>query len=299
MTAQAILPDSLDHVGDVYRPPAEADSILIQGSIGCSHNKCTFCGAYLRKRFSLKDQAILERDLLFARHYCKRQDRVFVLDGNAFAMPTARWVWLLENIRDQLPWVRGAAAFATGMDIAAKSDADLARLRSLGLDLLYVGVESGHEQVLQQVQKGIDPEGLRIQCLRARKAGFRLCVSVVLGIADESLCMESARLTGKLITAINPEEIGITMLVPQPGTIFRKAARQASGSLPGRDRLLRELREFYLHTELDGGLFNAGHSSSYISFRARMPEEKARGLAIIDKAIAGELELKQDALRHI
>ena len=138
-----------------------------------------------------------------------------------------------------------------------------------------------------------------MQCLRARQAGFRLCISVVLGIADEDLYMDSARLTGQLISAINPEEVGITMLVPQPGTIFRKAVKDGTGPLPEKDRLLKELREFYTHTELDGGLFNASHSSSYISFRARMPEEKAEGLAVIDKAIAGKLEVKQGALRHI
>ena len=293
------IPDGLDHVGDVYRPPAEADSILIQGAVGCSHNKCTFCGAYVRKKFRLKDRETLERDLVFAERYCQRQDRVFVLDGNALAMPVDRWVWLLENIRQRLPWVTGAAAFATGMDIAAKSDAELSRLRSLGLDRLYVGVESGHAEVLSKVRKGIDPEGLRRQCLRARAAGFALCISVVLGIADDDVYMESAKRTGKLISAINPEEIGITMLVPQPGTIFRKDIKDGTSPPPSRDRLLRELREFYVHTDLDGGLFNGGHSSSYISFKARMPEEKAVGLACIDRALAGETALKADALRHI
>lgn len=298
MTAQAI-PDGFDHIGDIYRPPAEADSILIQGTIGCSHNKCTFCGAYLRKKFSVKDQAVLERDLLFAERYCKRQDRVFVLDGNAFTMPAERWAWLLENIRSRLPWVKGTAAFATGMDIAAKNDQDLARLRSLGLDLLYVGVESGHEEVLRTVQKGIKPEDLRLQCLRAQKAGFGLRVSVVLGIAGESLYMESARRTGALLTSINPQEVGITMLVPQPGTIFRKDIKEGMSPALSKERLLRELRELFAHTELDGGLFNASHSSSYISFLARLPEEKSKGLALIDKALAGELELKPDGSRHI
>lgn len=293
------MPDGLDHIGDVYRPPVEADSILIQGTVGCSHNKCTFCGAYLRKRFAFKDQETLERDLLFAEHYCKRQDRVFVLDGNALAMPTERWVWLLENIRSRLPWVDGVGTFATGMDIAAKSNEDLARLRSLGLDVLYVGVESGHDEVLRKVQKGIDAENLRVQCLRALDAGFRLRISVVLGIADDDLYMESARRTGELISAINPHEVGITMLVPQAGTIFRKDIKDGTTPPPAPERLLHELREFFANTDLDGGEFNASHSSSYLSFRARLPEEKADALAYIDKALAGKLPLKADGLRHI
>ena len=298
MTAQP-LPDAFDYVGDVYRPPVEADSIIIQGTIGCSHNKCTFCGAYLRKKFALKDLRILENDLRFAGQYCKRQDRVFVLDGNALAMPVQRWVWLLENIRDRLPWVEGTAAFATGMDIAAKSDEDLRRLRSLGLDKLYVGVESGHPKVLESVRKGIGPEGLLTHCRRAQDAGFSLSISVVLGVADESLWQESARLTGQLLTAIDPAEIGITMLVPQPGTIFRKEIKQGAAPAPGQGRLLRELRELYTHTDLNGGLFNASHSSSYVSFKARLPRDKDRGLEYLDQAIAGRVPLKADRLRRI
>lgn len=298
MTALPI-PDALDHVGDVYRPPAEADSILIQGTIGCSHNKCTFCGAYLRKKFTVKDREVLERDLLFAERYCTRQDRVFVLDGNALAMPLEQWEWLLRSIKNRLPWVRGTAAFATGMDIAEKNDEDLALLRSLGLDLLYVGVESGHEEVLRSVRKGISPEGLRIQCVRARKAGMRLCLSVVLGIAEDDVYMDSARLTGKLLSDIDPEEIGITMLVPQPGTIFRKDIKDGTSRPPACERLLKELRELYTHTSLNGGLFNASHSSSFVSFRTRLPEEKTKGMEIISRALAGQMELKPDGMRHI
>lgn len=293
------LPDGFDYQGDVYRPPAEADSIILQATLGCSHNRCTFCGAYRRKRFALKETSILERDLLFAERYCKRQERVFVLDGNALTMPMPRWIWLLESIRERLPWVKGSAAFGTGMDIAAKSDSDLEQLKALGLDRLYVGVESGHAAVLKQVEKGIDPEGLLLQCRRAREAGMELIVSVVLGVADDALSLESARATGRLLSAINPEEVGVTMLVPQPRTLFAKNIADGTLQAPGRKRLLAELRELFIHTELAGGLFNATHSSCYLSFKARLPEQRAEGLACIDGVLAGDIAPRQGQERRI
>lgn len=293
------LPDGFDYQGDVYRPPAEADSIILQATLGCSHNRCTFCGAYRRKRFALKDTSILEQDLRFAESYCKRQNRVFVIDGNALTMPMPRWVWLLENIRERLPWVSGTACFGTGMDIAAKTDSDLARLRSLGLDRLYVGVESGHAAVLRQVEKGIDPESLLVQCRRAREAGMVLIVSVVLGVAEDALSLESARATGELLSAINPDEVGVTMLVPQPRTLFAKNIADGTIQAPDRERLLAELRELFIHTELAGGLFNATHSSCYLSFKASLPEQRAEGLACIDGVLSGEIAPKAGPDRRI
>lgn len=298
MNAQA-LPDGFDYVGTVYRPPGEAHNILIQATVGCSHNLCTFCASHLEKRFKVKDKALLEADLRFAERYCRRQDRVFVLDADALCLPMESWVWLLENIRARLPWVRGVAAFATGQDIAGKSDADLARLFSLGLDLLYLGVESGHEEVLKAVKKGIDPQGLLQQGRRARAAGMALNISVLLGIADSGKSLDHARSTGAVLSGIAPEQVTVMTLIPQPGTVMHGQIERGELRPPDRYGLLRELREMLLHTDLGGGLFDYGHSSALLSFRVRLPEEKARGLECIDAALAGRLPLREEARRRL
>lgn len=298
MSAQAI-PDCFDYQGDVYRPPGEADSILLQATVGCSHRVCTFCSGHAGKRFSIKDQDVLDRDLRFAERYCMRQDRVFVIDGNALTMPMPRWEWLLENIRTRLPWVGGVGCFGTAMDIAAKSDEELQRLRGLGLDRLYMGVESGLAEVLQRVRKGIDPEGLLAQGLRAKAADMELQVSLIIGIVNAHESLDHARATGALLSAMDPDVVTVLTLVPQPGTVMREELDKGELVPPDRQGLLRELRELLVHTSLNGGLFDCGHSTGYLPFTARLPEQKQKGLDHIDAALAGRVPLKPDALRRI
>ena len=298
MNSQTI-PDGFDYYGAVYRPPNEADSIIIQATIGCSHNKCTFCGAYHRKKFALKDRDVVAGDLLFAREYCKRQDKVFIIDGNALTMPMERWEWLLAAIKNSLPWVKRVRCYGTAMDIAAKSDEDLKRLRDLGLTGLYVGVESGHAQVLSNVCKGVDPAEMLRQCRRVVHAGVYLSVSIVLGIAGEELSLANAQMTGELLSAIDPHEVGITMLLPQAGTFLRKAIKQGAIAAPDSQLLIAELRELLMHTHLNGGLFDASHSSSYVNCKLRLPGDRQAGLEHIDQVLSGQTAMKPDGLRRI
>lgn len=293
------IPDSFDYVGNVYRPPNEADSILIQATVGCSHGACTFCSGHAEKTFALKNSATLERDLAFAARYCKRQDRIFVMDGNALVMPFDRWVRLLEIVRSDLPWVRGVGCFAMGKDIAGKSDAELEHLRALGLDRLYVGIESGSAAALRRINKGIGPQELLDHCLRAKRFGMTLYITVLLGIVNEAESAEHAKATGALLTALNPDVVTAMTLIPQPGTAMYDDVREGRLRPPEPEGILQELRELYLHTDLRGGLFDYGHSSGYFSFTARLPEERDAGLLAIDSAMRGGCALKDEARRRL
>lgn len=294
-----VVPDGFDYVGDVYRPPGEAHSILIQATVGCSHGVCTFCSGHAAKRFRIKEEAVLEGDLAFAERYCTRQDRVFVIDGNALTMPTALWERLLENIRRRLPWVTGVGSFATAMDVAGKSDAELARLRELGLDRIYMGVESGLASVLQRVRKGIDPEGLLMQGKRVKQAGMELQVSLIVGMVNASESMDHARATGRLLSAMDPDVVTVLSLLPQPGTRMREELDRGELVPPDAPGILRELRELLAHTTLDGGLFDNSHSTNYLSFRCRLPGGRKDGLERIDAALAGAEPLADPAKRHM
>ncbi len=298
-TATSLAPDGFDYVGDVYRPPAEAHNILIQATVGCSHGVCTFCSGQAGKRFRIKDRAVLEQDLAFAQRYCTKQDRVFVIDGNALTMPTEQWVWLLENIRRRLPWVTGVGSFATAMDVAAKSDAELGLLRGLGLDRIYLGVESGLAGVLRRVKKGIDPEGLLRQGRRVKEAGMELQVSLIVGMVNEAESMEHAQATGALLTAMDPDVVTVLSLLPQPGTAMHKELERGELVPPDTPGILRELRELLAHTTLDGGIFDNSHSTNYLSFKCRLPDQKQAGLDCIDAALAGAATLRDEGRRHM
>ncbi len=292
-------PTGFDYVGNCIRPPSEANSILIQATLGCSHNKCGFCGTYRDKRFAIKDQAILERDIQFAAKHCSRQRRVFIMDGDALIMPMKRWEWLLGQIREKLPWVTRVGAYANSKAIAMKSDEDLARLKELGLGILYYGVESGHPEVLANIIKGATPEKLITQGLRVKRAGIKLSVTVLLGVGGTELSLEHAKATGELLSKMQPDYVGALTLMLIPGTPLGNAFQRGEFRLPDVDGMLRELREMVAHTDLDGGLFYSNHASNYLPVKASLPQDRDETLELIDRALAGRVGLKPEWMRAL
>lgn len=290
--------EGMDYQGACIRPPSEANSILMQATLGCSHNKCTFCETFKTKRFTIKDQAIWERDLDFASRRLKGIKRLFIMDGDAFIMPMKRWEWLLTNIAEKLPWVERISTYANAKGVALKSDADLARLRELGLSFIYYGVESGHPEVLARIKKGADPDKLAREAIRLRRAGQALSITIINGLAGPELSREHARATAELMNRIEPEYIGALTLQIIPGTpLFEEHKRGEFTPLAGPMEVLGEIREMVAHFDLKNSFFTANHISNYLPIRARLPEDKSAVLKLIDQALAGEIDVKPDWMR--
>lgn len=292
-------PQGFHYVGNCIRPPSEAYSILIQATLGCSHNKCAFCGTYNDKRFAIKDRSILEQDLRFAEKHCRHQNRVFIMDGDALIMPMRHWEWLLGEIKRCLPWVTRVGTYANSKGVALKSDEDLRRLRELGLGIVYYGVESGHPQVLKDIKKGATPEKLITQGRRLKEAGIKLSVTVLLGIGGVQRSLEHARATGRLLSEMDPDYVGALTLILLADTPLGRAAQRGEFVLPDKMGLLAELREMMAHTDLSGGLFYANHASNYVPVKARLPQDKERALALLDAALAGKVQLKPEWMRAL
>jgi len=291
--------DGLDHQGYCIRPPSEAYSILIQATLGCSHNKCTFCDAFKNKRFAIKNKSIWEKDLDFASRYCRRQNRVFIMDGDAFVMPMRHWEWLLTNIAERLPWVERIGAYANAKSVAMKSDEELQRLRELGLSILYYGVESGHPDVLEKVRKGGNPEKLHAQARRLKDAGFILSVTVILGLAGRQGSLAHAVATGDLLSRIDPDFVGALTLMLPPGAPITKEVRDGNLEMPNQAELLAELGVLFSHTNLTKGMFTANHASNYLPIRAHLPEDKEEVMDIIRKALDGKISLRPEWMRAL
>ncbi|MDR1397693.1 MAG: radical SAM protein [Desulfarculales bacterium] len=289
--------EKMDYQGYCIRPPSEAYSILLQATLGCSHNKCTFCDAFKDKRFAIKDQSIWEKDLQYAEKYCKHQDRLFVMDGDAFVMPLKRWEWLLSNISARLPWVERVSTYANAKGVALKSDDDLGRLRDLGLSMVYYGVESGHPDVLKRVRKGSDPEKLITQAKRLKKAGIALSITVIVGLAGREDSLEHAVATGKLLSEIDPEYVGALTLMLPPGSPIYDEARRGEYQLPDQVSLLAELGVMFANTNLSNGMFTANHASNYLPIRAYLPQDKDKTLALIKRALEGKVNLRPEWMR--
>ena len=186
----------MHYEGNIFRPPSEAHSILLQVTTGCSHNKCTFCGMYKNSPFSIKGDTIIYKDIDFAATHCKNQNRLFLCDGDALIIPQKRLVAILNQINKKIPWLERIGVYANTKSIKMKSLDDLRELRRLGLKIAYMGLESGDDLTLKNINKGADSSRMIEMGKKIRSAGIQLSITVLLGIAQKERSLEHARETG-------------------------------------------------------------------------------------------------------
>lgn len=289
--------EGLHYEGNCIRPPPEASSILLQVTLGCSHNQCTFCGTFKDKPFRIKTDDIILSDILFASKYMQAQDRVFLMDGDALILPQKRLIWILQRIDEHLPWVKRVGAYANTKSIGMKSSQELIQLRENKLGMLYLGVETGDDGIRKKINKGSSAR----QCLemgkKVKDAGMQLTVTLLLGIGGKKKSLQHARSTGKLISAMDPDFASALTLMLIPGTPLWEEYQRGDFLLPDRRELLIEMRELLTHTHLSHGLFSSNHASNYLPIRAWLPEGKPALLDSINAALNGEIGLKPEWMR--
>lgn len=289
----------MDYEGNIIRPPSEADSIILQATVGCSHNRCTFCGAYKGVRFRIKNEETINRDLEFAARYCQRQRRLFLADGDALIIPQPRLTRLFGKIRHTLPWVNRINLYANAKAISMKSVADLMELKELGLNRIYMGLESGHDPTLATINKGVDSGGMIEAARKVRQTGLFLSVTVLLGIAGKALSLDHGRATGRTLTAMAPQQIAVLTLMLLPNTPLYDRELAGDFRLPDRRELLLELKTMVEHIDLDRCQFQANHASNYLPINARFPRDKEAVLAAIDLALHGRTPLTPENRRRL
>jgi radical SAM superfamily enzyme YgiQ (UPF0313 family) len=289
----------MDYVGNIIRPPSEADSIILQVTVGCSHNRCTFCGTYRGELFRIKDDCVIDADLNFAARYCRRQSRVFLADGDVLSLPQNRLAALLSRIRRQLPWVNRISLYGNAKNGLRKSVADLEELKDLGLNRVYMGLESGHDPTLAAINKGVDSAAQIRFGQNIRAAGLFLSVTVLLGIAGRENSPAHARETGRAISAMQPNQVGVLTLMLLPNSPLYEQAARGEFKLPDRDGMLRELYQLVANIEVERLQLQTNHASNYLPLNCRLPKDKVQVLVAIDRARAGEIALKPEHLRAL
>ena len=295
----AIETEGMHYEGNCIRPPSEAFSILLQVTVGCSHNKCTFCGTYKDKRFNIKDDKIILSDILFASKYMKKQDRVFLMDGDSLIIPQKRLMWILDRIKEHLPWVKRVGAYANTKGIKMKSLEELIQLKENGLGILYLGVETGDDELLKEIRKGTSAQHLINMGRKVKEAGIKLSVTVLLGIAGRKRSLQHAKATGELLSAMDPNYVGALTVMLIPGTPLHDDFISGKFELPTEMELLLELRKMIEHTNLSRGLFFSNHASNYLPVKARLPKGKQQTLDLIDSALQGQIALKPEWMRAL
>lgn len=293
------LMDGMHYEGMIIRPPSEAESVLLQVTVGCSHNKCTFCGTYKGERFRIKDESIVDQDIRYAARNLSFLRRVFLTDGDALILPQPKLMRILTLIREEMPWIQRVGLYGNAKSILRKSVRDLEELRDLGLGIVYLGVESGDTQTLREMRKGVSPERMCEAGKRVREVGIKLSVTVLLGIAGRLRSLDHARATGELLSAIDPSYVGVLTLMTLPNTDLGRLVREGEFDLPSQPELLSELREMLFHTHMTRGLFFANHASNYLPLRVRMPAQKQTALDTIDEALQGNVRLKPEWMRAL
>ena len=289
----------MHYEGNIIRPPSEANSILLQVTVGCSRNKCTFCAAYQGERFKIKSDEIIMADIDFAATHCQRQRRVFLCDGDALIIPQKRLLRILTEIRRQLPWVTRVGAYANAKSLKMKTPEELKALRENGLGIAYMGLETGDDVTLKAINKGADSRLMIEMGQKAREAGIKLSITVLLGLAGRERSQIHARETGRVLSAIDPEYVGALSLMLVPGTPMHDDHQAGRFDLITPEEMLAELRTMIADTHQTQGMFHANHASNYLPIRARMPKDKERTLALIDSALAGNVALKPEWMRGL
>jgi radical SAM superfamily enzyme YgiQ (UPF0313 family) len=289
----------MDYQGIIIRPPSEANSIILQVTVGCSHNKCTFCGTYKGVRFKIKPESVVEKDIAFAARYCRRQRRVFLTDGDALILPQNRLLSLLKTIRRSLPWVTRVGIYGNAKSIRTKTLEDLTALRENGLGIVYMGLESGDDATLSKVQKGVKVQTVVEMGRKIIEAGMKLSVTVLLGLAGPERSAVHAEATGRALSEMDPDYVGALSLMLLPNTPLGRDFREGRFRLISPMEMLKELQSMIAHTDLSSGLFHANHASNYLPIRARLPRDKATAVNLIEEALKGGVPLKPEFLRAL
>lgn len=293
--------NQMNYVGDIIRPPSEASSIIIQVTVGCSHNKCTFCGAYKdkSKMFRIRSNEEITENLAFAAQYCTRQKRVFLADGDVLILSQKRLLTLFKQIKKSLPQVNRIALYGNAKAIRSKSVQDLKELKELGLHRIYMGLESGDNDVLAFVKKGETAESMIEAGQLVKEAGVFLSVTVLLGLGGRSGSIRHAQESARVLNRMQPKQIAALCLMPLTNTELGENYKKGTFQLPDTKEILIELRELIQHIDCDPVQFMANHASNYLPLSGRFGRDKPDMLESIKQALAGNKSLVQEQYRAL
>jgi radical SAM superfamily enzyme YgiQ (UPF0313 family) len=289
----------MHYEGNIIRPPSEANSIILQVTVGCSHNKCTFCGAYKGVLFRIKNDEVVDADIDFASIHCRQLNKVFLADGDALIIPHKRLADLFVRIKKNLPWVNRISLYGNAKSILLKSESELRELKQLGLHRVYMGLESGSDRVLKNIRKGADSAKMIQAGQRVRNAGLFLSVTVLLGIGGKDHSSEHAIETGRVVTEMSPNQIAALTLMLLPNTLLYQIEKTKEFAAQDQNEMLQELRLLVENINTERTQFQSNHASNYLPLNCRLRRDKEMVLAAIDEAISGERRLTPEFLRAL
>ena len=289
------------YIGKVYRPPSEADAYLLQATVGCSWNKCTYCDMYRDKpKFSLRNlDEVLEDMHMAAAQAGNRIQKLFVMDGDAFCMPMEHWRAILKLADTLYPMLRRVSCYAMARNILEKSQEEMNELQRLGLKQLYIGPESGDDVTLKKIAKGSTAADHIEAAQKAKIAKMKTSVIFLLGAGGTLRSEEHAHASAKLATAMDPDFLSALTLTVVPNTPIHRLEESGKFTLPDIHQLLRELRIFLAESKPTNALFRTNHASNYLPLGGTLPQDAPQMLQMIDLALDGAIPLRNERMRGL
>ena len=288
----------------LYRPPGEWKSYLLQCTIGCSNNKCTFCGMYKEKTFRIRPTEEILEDIDMARaYYGPGLQRVFLMDGDAIIIKTEDLLKILRKLYDTFPHLEKVTLYAGPRSTLSKSPEELKALHDAGLSRAYLGVESGSDQVLRFIHKGVDADQMLLAGQRLVEAGIDLWVTVILGITgangEGGDWQEHILSTARIINEMKPRHLSAMTFAPAKGTPLGDDVLAGRFTVCSPDHILEECRMLIEHLDVAPLHFTSNHASNYLPLKGGLPEDRENFLSLIDQALAGKIRLRKTLNRGI
>jgi radical SAM superfamily enzyme YgiQ (UPF0313 family) len=289
------------YYGTVVRPPSEAGSYILQVTYGCSHNECIFCCTYLDKPFQVRPAEEVMEDIAMAGRYMPDTRRVFLVDGNALVLSNRRLIPILDALAEAFPRLERVGIYGIAHDILRKSEQELRELLERKLSIIYLGMESGNDEVLKRAKKGVTAQENIDGVRKAQAAGLSVSAIAILGLGGVDMWRQHAVDTGRGVSAMDPAYFSLLTLMVVPGTQLHRLVTMGEFEVPEPLEMLREVRVTVEHIEgVSHCVFRTNHASNYLPLAGTLPQDKERLLRTIDRALAeGESILRPEYLRAL
>lgn len=289
----------IQYEGTLYRPPSEAHSLIVQATIGCSNNICAFCSMYKEKKFRIRPIDEIIEDFRRARDFYSYIERIFIADGDALIMSVEHWKRILGYISEYFPECKRVTCYATPKSVLLKTEEQLKYLKEHGLEMVYMGLESGSDRVLELMKKGNTSEMIIRAAKKLHSAGIKISVTAINGLGGREYFMEHAVNTGKVLSKMKPEYIGLLTPMIEPYTPLYEKVKNKEFIPLNSEEILQEIGIILQHCDCPGSVFRGNHASNYLPLRGTLNEDKEMLLSQIEWALEGKIDLCPEWMRRL
>lgn len=286
--------------GNIFRPPSEAYSLLVQVTVGCTHNKCTFCSMYKDKKFHIRKLQDVLDDLKWARAHYRRVERIFLCDGDALALSNNRLMPILEFIKENFPECDRVSVYGRATDVLHKTDEEMEELYRAGITMVYIGAESGSDKVLKEINKGENRQELIDGVRRIEACGMQASVTFISGLAGKDGWEDHAVQTGTMISEMSPSYVGLLTLMIDPDVPIAKDIESGRLQLLSPEEIMAETLLMLQNTNVSKKcVFRSNHASNYLSLRGNLPDDKDNMMGLLRQAMDNHDMFKDERFRAL